>query len=77
MKRLSGCGSNTAAHRALKARITLRNRFKREPYSTEVLEYLARNFDFDVPYKVISAAFRAGEEVCPKFVCLCDCVMKQ
>ena len=71
LKRISGTRSNSAAHRALKARITLRNEFKREPYSTEVLKYLTSHPNDKVSYKVVGAAFRAGEEVRPKFVYLC------
>ena len=77
MKRTTGSGRCTAALRFLKVRIVLRNRFKREPSSTEVLEYLTSDLNDNFPYKVVSAAFRAGEEVRPEFVCLCDRAVKR
>jgi hypothetical protein len=42
--------------------------FKREPNSTEVLEYLLGRSNDTLPYTVISAAFRAGEEVRAKIL---------
>jgi hypothetical protein len=56
--------------RALKARIILRNSFKREPSPADVEEYLRRGSNDSLSYGVIAAAFRAGEEVCLKFVYL-------
>jgi len=76
MKRIVGTGRNGAIPRALKARIILRNKLKREPDSTEVLEYLMSHLDNNIPFPVVGAAFRAGEEVRPKFVCLGDRVVK-
>ena len=70
LKRITGAGSQSTAYRAIKVRIILRNKFKREPSSTEVLEYLMSHPDDRVPFKAVAAAFRAGEEVRPKFVCL-------
>ena len=78
MKRAtSSSSSNPGVYRALKARIILRNRLKREPCPTEVLEHLRSNLNDNIPYKVVSAAFRADEEVCPKSVCLCNHIVKQ
>jgi hypothetical protein len=67
MKRISGSARYMAVLHALRARIILRNKFKREPSSTEVDKYLMSDSNDDLPYKVISAAFRAGKEVRPKF----------
>jgi len=77
MKRISASTRYMAVLHALKARIILRNKFKREPHSTEVHEYLMSDSDDDIGYKVVSAAFRAGEEVRPRFVCPCDRVVKR
>jgi hypothetical protein len=68
LKRLSPSGANTAVVRTFRVRIILRNKLKREPHSAEILEYLTSGQSDAIPYKDISAAFRAGEEVRPKFV---------
>jgi hypothetical protein len=67
MKRLTGSARYMTGLHALRARIILRNKFKREPSSTEVDKYLTSDSNDDLPYKVGSAAFRAGEEVRPNF----------
>jgi hypothetical protein len=48
--------------RALRARIQLRNKHKREPSAIEVQAHLER-FNEYVTYKEVAAAFRSGEEV--------------
>jgi len=68
MRRIVGNGRNGAVPRALKARIILRKKLKREPESTEVIEYLTGHPNDDIPYTVVSAVFRAGEEVRPDIV---------
>ena len=55
---------NSAEIRALKARIILRNRLKREPSRADVDKYLRGGSNVSLSYGVIAAAFRAGEEVC-------------
>jgi len=77
MKRMTANSQYMAVLHALKTRIILRNKFKREPSSTEIHEYLMSDSNDDIGYMVVSAAFRAGEEVCPKFLYLCDRVVKQ
>jgi len=54
--------NTTTSHCAIRARITMRNKLKREPSITEVRECLQGN-SIAVIHKDISAAFRAGEEV--------------
>jgi hypothetical protein len=51
------------AYCALRARIKLRNELKREPSTTEILEFLRSRSNDGLLYKDISAAFRANEEV--------------
>ena len=77
MKRLTGSARYMVRLHALRARIILRNKFKREPSSTEVDKYLTSDSNRELPYKVVSATFRAGEEVCPKFVPLRSCCEAQ
>jgi len=77
LKRITNRGANTPVLRTLRARIILRNKFKREPQSAEVLEYLMSDSNDTLPYRVVSAAFRAGEEVRPKFVGIFDRVVKR
>ena len=77
LSRITGSGANTVVLRTLRARIILRNKFKREPQSTEVLEYLTSDSSDIISYKVVSAAFRAGEEVRPRFVSILDRVVKR
>ena len=76
MKRISSIGRSTAVIHALEARIVLRNKFKREPSSTEIDEHLMSNSNGRPPQSVVSMAFKAGKEVRQKFVCICDCVVK-
>jgi len=52
-----------AVHRALRARIKLRSELKREPSTSEILEFLQGSSDDSLCYKDVSAAFRANEEV--------------
>jgi len=61
LKRFSS--TSPPASRALRARIKLRNELKREPSTTEVLEFLRSRSNDGLLYKDISAAFRANEEV--------------
>jgi len=62
IKRMTCSSQYMAVLHALKARIILRNKFKREPSSTEIHEYLMSDSNDDVGHKVVAAAFRAGEE---------------
>jgi hypothetical protein len=48
--------------RALRARIQLRNKRRREPSAMEVQAHFQR-FNDQVTYKEVAAAFRSGEEV--------------
>ncbi|KAI0281225.1 hypothetical protein BGY98DRAFT_959328, partial [Russula aff. rugulosa BPL654] len=48
--------------RAIRARIELRNKIKREPSASEVQAYMLHQFTDQITYKDISAAFRSGEE---------------
>jgi len=68
LRRIIANGAKGAAFRTLRARIILRNKFKREPQDPEVLEYLLSDSNGTVTYTEVSAAFQAGEEVRPKFV---------
>jgi len=70
--RMTGNYANGTVFRTLRARIILRNKFKREPQSTEVIEYLTSRSDHTLPYSVVSAAFRAGEEklICEAIQCI-------
>ncbi len=54
--------------RALRTRIELRNKNKREPSASEVRAHLQCQFtdQNQISYKEIAAAFRSGEEVRPK-----------
>ena len=76
LKRISSVGRSTAVIHALEARIVLRNRFKREPSSTEIDEHLMSNLNDRPLQRVVSIAFQTGKEVSQKFVCICDCVAK-
>jgi len=64
--------SNSVALRALRARIILRNKHKREPHPTEVLQSLTSDSNYLLPYRVVSAAFRDGEEklICEAIQCI-------
>src|SRR5260221_591347 len=70
-------GPNGTVFGTLRARIILRNKFKREPQSTEVVEYLTNGSKDTLPYTTVSAAFRAGEEVRPKFLGISTRVVTQ
>ncbi len=52
--------------RALRTRIELRNKNKREPSASEVRAHLQCQFTDQLSYSEIAAAFRSGEEVRPK-----------
>jgi hypothetical protein len=77
MKRISSVGRSTAVIHALEARIVLRNKFKREPSSTEIDEHLMSNSNDRPPHRVVSMAFQMGKEVRQQFVCICDCIVKR
>jgi hypothetical protein len=56
--------------RALRVRIKLRNELNHEPSAAEIREYSMGGKGDEILHKEVSAAFRAGEEVCSRHVLL-------